>query len=110
MPALEDSLRQAQARANEQRTSVAQVQQQIQVLAAEQRNIEEQSRQLNQRRERLSADRNALAAPDEARLLNAQTAAGAARRKRPRWPTPCCTSCRTACPSSTKHAAARSRR
>jgi len=73
LPALEDSLRQAQARANEQRASVTQVQQQIQVLAAEQRSIEEQSRALNQRRERLTADRNALAAPDEARLLNAQT-------------------------------------
>jgi chromosome segregation protein len=72
LPALEDALRQAQANANEQRSSVAQVQQQIQVLAAEQRNIEEQSRQLNQRRERLLSDRNALAAPDEARLLNAQ--------------------------------------
>jgi chromosome segregation protein len=42
------------------------------VLAADQRNIEEQSRQLNQRRERLVADRNALAAPDEARLVNMQ--------------------------------------
>ncbi len=73
LPALEDGLRQAQNRANEQRGSVTQVQQQIQVLAAEQRNVEEQSRQLNQRRERLMADRNALAAPDEARLLNAQS-------------------------------------
>ncbi|MBW0170722.1 MAG: chromosome segregation protein SMC [Hydrogenophaga sp.] len=73
LPALEDQLRAAQARANEQRRSVTQVQQQIQVLAAEQRNVEEQSRALNQRRERLTADRNALAAPDEARLLNAQT-------------------------------------
>lgn len=73
LPALEDQLRVAQARANEQRSSVTQVQQQIQVLAAEQRNVEEQSRALNQRRERLTADRNALAAPDEARLLNAQT-------------------------------------
>jgi chromosome segregation protein len=72
LPALEDALRQAQTRANEQRASVSQVQQQIQVLAAEQRNIEEQSRQLNQRRERLVTDRNALAAPDEARLANAQ--------------------------------------
>jgi len=68
LPALEDALRAAQARANEQRASVAQVQQQIQVLAAEQRSIEEQSRGLNQRRERLLGDRNALAAPDEARL------------------------------------------
>ncbi len=73
LPDLEDALRQAQAGANEQRASVAQVQQQIQVLAAEQRSIEEQSRQLTTRRERLATDRNALAAPDEARLLNLQS-------------------------------------
>ncbi|WP_291009395.1 chromosome segregation protein SMC [Hydrogenophaga sp.] len=73
LPALEDALRQAQSRANEQRNSVGQVQQQIQVLAAEQRSIEEQSRQLNQRHEKLSADRNALAAPDEARVMSAQS-------------------------------------
>jgi chromosome segregation protein len=72
LPDLEEALRQAQARSQEQRGAVAQVQQQIQVLAADQRNIEEQSRQLNQRRERLAADRNALAAPDEARLANLQ--------------------------------------
>jgi len=73
LPDMEEALRLAQAAANEQRASVAQVQQQIQVLAADQRSIEEQSRQLNARRERLSADRNALAAPDEARLLNLQS-------------------------------------
>lgn len=78
LPALEDALRQAQNRANEQRTSVVQVQQQIQVLAAEQRSIEEQSRQLGQRRERLMADRHALAAPDEARLQDAQSQQAAA--------------------------------
>jgi chromosome segregation protein len=70
LPELEDALRQAQTKANEQRSSVAQVQQQIQVLAADQRNIEEQSRNLTLRRERLSADRNALASPDEQRLVN----------------------------------------
>ncbi len=59
--------------ANEQRASVGQVQQQIQVLAADQRSIEEQARQFTTRRERLSADRNALAAPNEARLLNLQS-------------------------------------
>ncbi len=48
------------------------MQQQIQVLAAEQRNIEEQSRQLSTRHDRLSADRNGLSAPDEARLLSLQ--------------------------------------
>ncbi len=72
LPALEEALRQAQKVANEQRASVAQVQQQIQVLAAEQRSIEEQSRQFGNRRERLMADRNALAAPDEVRLLELQ--------------------------------------
>ena len=70
LPALEESLRSAQSKANEQRTGVAQVQQQIQVLAADQRNIEEQSRSLNLRLERLTTDRNALNAPDEARLAN----------------------------------------
>jgi chromosome segregation protein len=72
LPELEEALRQAQARSLQQRGAVTQVQQQIQVLAADQRNIEEQSRQLNQRRERLLADRNALAAPDEQRLANLQ--------------------------------------
>jgi chromosome segregation protein len=70
LPDLEEALRQAQVKANEQRAGVGQVQQQIQVLAADQRNIEEQSRQLNMRREKLAADRNALAAPDEVRLNN----------------------------------------
>ncbi|HEY9096067.1 MAG TPA: chromosome segregation protein SMC, partial [Hydrogenophaga sp.] len=73
LPALEDALRKAQSEANEQRNTVGQVQQQIQVLASDQRNIEEQSRQLNQRHERLSADRKALAVPDEARVQAAQT-------------------------------------
>ena len=79
LPDLEEALRQAQAKSAEQRTGVAQVQQQIQVLAADQRNIEEQSRQLNQRRERLVVDRNALAAPDEARLASLQQQLAAAQ-------------------------------
>ena len=70
LPALEEALRSAQAKANEQRAGVAQVQQQIQVLAADQRNISEQSRSLNLRLEKLTADRNALNAPDESRLVN----------------------------------------
>jgi chromosome segregation protein len=72
LPDLEDALTAAQNVANAQRGNVSQVQQQIQVLAAEQRSIEEQSRQLTQRQDRLSADRNALSAPDEARLHNLQ--------------------------------------
>ncbi|HVZ43666.1 MAG TPA: chromosome segregation protein SMC [Ramlibacter sp.] len=78
LPDLEDAVRQAQARSAGQRASVAEVQQQIQVLAAEQRSIEEQSRQLGTRRERLLADRTALAAPDEARLANLQAQSASA--------------------------------
>jgi chromosome segregation protein len=69
---LEEALRKAQNDANTQRATVVQVQQQIGVLAADQRNVEEQSRQIDNRRERLLADRNALAAPDEARLQQLQ--------------------------------------
>src|SRR5437764_14674554 len=72
LPDLEDALRQAQQRSSEQRGAVAQVQEQIQVLAADQRNNEEQSRQLNQRHERLLADRNPLAAPEAERIANLQ--------------------------------------
>jgi chromosome segregation protein len=67
-PAYEDAVRAAQARSNDQRGLVAQVQQQIQVLAAESRNIEEQTRSLRGRRERLAAERQGLAAPDVGRL------------------------------------------
>jgi chromosome segregation protein len=72
LPDLEDALARAQSAANAQRTGVVQVQQQIQVLAAEQRSIEEQSRNLALRQERLQGDRNALASPDEARLVQLQ--------------------------------------
>jgi chromosome segregation protein len=72
LPELEDALGRAQGAANDQRGSVMQVQQQIQVLAAEQRSIEEQHRQVSNRSERLALDRNALAAPDEARLQQLQ--------------------------------------
>ena len=79
LPDLEDAVTRAQGAANDQRGSVMQVQQQIQVLAAEQRSIEEQSRQLVTRRERLAADRNALSAPDEARLVVLQEQLEAAK-------------------------------
>ena len=72
LPDMEEALAKAQAAANGQRAAVVQVQQQIQVLAAEQRSIEEQSRGLSVRRERLGADRNVLSAPDEARLQDVQ--------------------------------------
>lgn len=68
LPDLEDALRASQAQANAQRLQVVQVQQQIQVLAAEQRSIHEQTRQHESRLERLRNDRNALTTPDDARL------------------------------------------
>ena len=79
LPDLEEALRSAQRGAEAQRAQVVQVQQQIQVLAAEQRSLQEQTRQQEQRFERLRTDRNALSAPDEARLLNVQQQLDAAR-------------------------------
>ena len=76
LPTLEDAVRGAQALANGQRSAAAQVQQQIQVLAAEGRSVEEQSRQLRVRHERLAGERKGLQAPDAARLqtLRAESA------------------------------------
>jgi chromosome segregation protein len=68
LPNVEDAVRAAQAKANEQRNVVGQVQQQIQLLAAESRNIDEQSRNLKTRRERLAGERQQLAGPDSAKL------------------------------------------
>lgn len=79
LPGLEEAQQRAQDEANAQRASVAQVQQQIQVLAADQRNIEDQHRQLTQRAERLRSDQNALAAPDESRLRELQEQLAAAQ-------------------------------
>lgn len=79
LPDLEEAVQRAQNEANTQRATVSQVQQQIQVLAADQRNIEDQSRQLTLRSERLRADQNALAAPDEDRLTDMQEQLAAAQ-------------------------------
>lgn len=68
LPVLEDALRSAQAASNEQRNQVTAVQQQIQVLAAESRSVDDQRRQLNARRDRLAGEQQQLAAPDTARL------------------------------------------
>jgi chromosome segregation protein len=73
LPTAEDAVRAAQNRSNEQRTVVASVQQQIQVLAAESRNIDDQRRQFNARRERLDGERRQLAAPDMDRLAELKT-------------------------------------
>ncbi|MED5619344.1 chromosome segregation protein SMC [Ideonella sp. BN130291] len=78
LPTFEDAVRAAQGKANEQRNVVAQVQQQIQLLAAESRNIDEQSRQLKGRRERLASERQGLAAPDTQRLAELKAQAESA--------------------------------
>ncbi len=70
VPSLEDAVRASTQRANDQRQVAGQVQQQIQLLAADSRNIDEQSRQIQQRRERLRVEVQALAAPDELRLAD----------------------------------------
>jgi len=68
LPEQETALEAAQMRANEQRNAVAKVQQGIQVLAADQRNIEEQSKQLELRKERLNNDQQSLNAPDPQKI------------------------------------------
>jgi chromosome segregation protein len=68
MPTHEEAVRSAQAASNTQRMQVGLVQQQIQLLAAERRNIDDQRRQFNARRDKLAAERAQLAAPDEERL------------------------------------------
>ena len=68
LPLQDDALRRAQSAVSEQRLQVAQVQQQIQLLAARSRSLDEQERQLQVRRERLLAERQGLAAPDFSRL------------------------------------------
>nr|MBP6676078.1 chromosome segregation protein SMC [Vitreoscilla sp.] len=77
-PSFEDAVRAAQGRANDQRVLVAQVQQQIQVLAAESRNIEEQTKALRIRRERLATERQGLASPDLDRLAALREESGMA--------------------------------
>jgi chromosome segregation protein len=82
-PNLEDALRAAQADSSAQRGVVAQVQQQIQVLAAEGRAVEEQARTLRARRERLAAEHKGIEAPDLPKLeaLRAQEASALGHRE-----------------------------
>ena len=68
LPAAEDAWRQAAHHATSQRARVAEVQQQIQLLAAQSRNLDERRRELETRRERLAGERRQLAAPDTRRL------------------------------------------
>ncbi len=69
LPVLQAEVTQAQKNANEQRNQVNLLQQQLQVLGAEQRHLDEQTRQLAQRQERLTRSKQDIAAPDENRLV-----------------------------------------
>jgi chromosome segregation protein len=82
LPVLDEALRGAQAASSQQRGLVGQVQQQIQVLAAESRSVDEQSRQLRTQRERRAAERQGLQSVDVAKLhaLQQQEAAAAEAR------------------------------
>ncbi len=77
LPALDDALRDAQQRSNQQRGEVAQLQQQIQVLAAESRSLDEQLRQAQQRGDRLGGERAQLALPEPERLQQLQQGSAA---------------------------------
>ena len=72
LPELEQHALESQSKTNEQQQSVFLLQQQIQVLAAEQRSVGEQLAQLSLRRERFNQDLLAINAPDPARLENVQ--------------------------------------
>lgn len=67
-PELEAAVGAARGKVQSQHQQVAQVQQQIQVMAAEQRNLDEQTRGLELRRERLAAQQKSLDAPDASKL------------------------------------------
>jgi chromosome segregation protein len=73
LPELEQRTLESQSKSNEQQQSVIQLQQQIQVLASEQRNVGEQLAQLNLRGERFEQDLLAINAPDPARLQSVQS-------------------------------------
>ena len=80
LPGLETAVAAAQAAANEQRSVVSGVQQQIQVLAEQARHLEEQERAASQRRERLLAQSTLLGAPDLLRLADLERESGAAKQ------------------------------
>ncbi len=72
LPELEDAVLQARAHAQRQRDGVAHIQQALQLLALEQRALQEQDRQLRQRHDRLSRDRAALDLPNDTAVAQAQ--------------------------------------
>jgi chromosome segregation protein len=70
LPALEAAWRDMQARGNEARAKIMQVQQQIELQSAHQRNASNILANLATRRERLAQEQNGLSLPDTAHLEN----------------------------------------
>ncbi|KIF83874.1 chromosome segregation protein SMC [Noviherbaspirillum autotrophicum] len=70
LPALEQAWREAQLKATESRGKIMQVQQQIELESAHQRNASGILANLASRRERLSQEKNGMAMPDTAHLTN----------------------------------------
>ncbi len=68
LPALESGWRDAQNLINEQRSEIAQVEQNLKLEAAHQRNADQALQQLQQRQERLQGEARGLDKPDEAEL------------------------------------------
>lgn len=68
VPSVELQWRSAQNGAEAQKTKVTEIQQQIQVLAADQRNLDEQDHQLELRSERLNSEHASLEVPDREHL------------------------------------------
>lgn len=70
LPAMEARWRDAQAKLNEQRGEIAQVEQALKLEAAHQRNADQSLQQLQQRQERLQGEAHGLDKPDEVLLEN----------------------------------------
>jgi len=68
LPSIEAQWRAAQNDADAQKSKVTEIQQHIQVLAADQRNLDEQDRQFDTRAERLTGELSTLQAPDSEQL------------------------------------------
>ncbi|HJV87100.1 MAG TPA: chromosome segregation protein SMC [Noviherbaspirillum sp.] len=70
LPALEQAWREAQLRTTESRGAIMQIQQQIELESAHQRNASNILANLAARRERLAQEKNGMALPDTAHLAN----------------------------------------
>ena len=70
LPALEQSWREAQLKTTESRGAIMQIQQQIELESAHQRNASNILANLTVRRERLSQEKNGMTMPDTAHLTN----------------------------------------